>query len=138
MVTVAQSSPSSRSALSPQKTATVMLGRNLARTPTVLKRMYRQTQFPQLTPFGRRFKIGGYTLGYATAAVTRKPGYSPFPTYRMPNARSAVARPSISRSGRSITVALAASAPTYWCAHQTAPGSDELQMDAGTIFGGLA
>src|SRR6516165_2378117 len=38
------------------------------------------TEFPQLTPFGRRFKIGGYTLGYATASVNGKPGYSPFPT----------------------------------------------------------
>ena len=38
------------------------------------------TEFPQLTPFGRRFKIGGYTLGYPTASVNGKPGYSPFPT----------------------------------------------------------
>ncbi len=43
------------------------------------------TEFPQLTPFGRRFKIGGYTLGYATAAVNNKPGYSPFPTKAKPS-----------------------------------------------------
>jgi hypothetical protein len=53
------------------------------------------TEFPQLTPFGRRFKIGGYTLGYATAAVSAKPGYSPFPTKAQPDGALAKEPPTI-------------------------------------------
>jgi len=35
------------------------------------------TEYPQLTPFGRRFKIGGYTMGMQTP---EKPKFIPFPT----------------------------------------------------------
>src|SRR5579872_188389 len=39
------------------------------------------TEFPQLTPFGRRFKILGYTLGRSVPEDKRVLGYnSPFPS----------------------------------------------------------
>src|SRR5260370_23252926 len=53
------------------------------------------TDFPALTPFGRRFKLGGYTLGGSTQFPT-----TPFPTseedkaqpYRPPIATMAILR----------------------------------------------
>ncbi|MBV9564395.1 MAG: hypothetical protein JOY90_28735, partial [Bradyrhizobium sp.] len=38
------------------------------------------TEFPQLTPFGRRFKIGGYTLGIQDPAAAEKKKFPLFPT----------------------------------------------------------
>jgi hypothetical protein len=63
---------------------------------------------------------------------------APTRAWPMSSAPFAASKPSISTFFRSSIGSAHACAPTCWCAHRTAPGSHELQVDAGTICGGLA